>query len=71
MPDRHDDDTETQSFREEQGKPPLPDPRDRMKDVPLAPSSAGVVAGPPPEEQTTVEEEREAAERRAREAKRL
>ncbi len=36
-------DTETQSYREEQGKPANPDQRERMADVPLAPSSAGIV----------------------------
>ena len=41
------DDTETQSLRDERGKPPLETPAERMADVPLAPHSAGVVGGPP------------------------
>ena len=57
------DDTETQSYREEQGKSPAPDPRQRMADVPLAPSSAGVV-GRVPADRSTIDAEREVAEQR-------
>ena len=45
------DDTETQSYREEQGKAPQPDPRDRMADVPITFSSdgSGGIVGSAPE----------------------
>lgn len=39
------DDTETESYRVEQGKAPREDPRDRMGDVPLAFGSGGVLVG--------------------------
>ena len=39
------DDTETESYRLERGKPPRGDPRDRMGDVPLAFGSGGVLVG--------------------------
>jgi hypothetical protein len=39
-------DTETRSYREEQGKPADADGRQRTDDVPLAPSSAGIVGAP-------------------------
>lgn len=61
-----DDDTHTESYRIEQGKPGRPDPRERQADVPIAPSTAGVLGHVPDEEQTTVDEDREAAKRRAR-----
>jgi hypothetical protein len=64
MADR--DDTETESFRQEQGKPPRPDPRERMADVPLAPSSAGIVGGQPPAEESTTDADREQAAERQR-----
>ncbi len=56
-------DTETQSYREEQGKSAAPDPRERMADVPLAPSSAGVVGDAPPPDESTVDADRERVER--------
>jgi hypothetical protein len=56
-------DTETRSYREEQGKSPDADARERMADVPLAPSSAGVVGAPPRQEDSTVDADRAAAER--------
>jgi hypothetical protein len=56
-------DTETQSYREEQGKSAAADPRERMADVPLAPSSAGVVGGAPQSEESTADADRKAAER--------
>jgi hypothetical protein len=57
-------DTETQSYREEQGKSGMPDQRDRIADVPVVPSSAGVVRGAAPEGESTVDTDRnEAAER--------
>jgi hypothetical protein len=37
-------DNETQYYRQEQGKNPSPDQHERIGDVPLAPSSAGVIA---------------------------
>jgi hypothetical protein len=37
-------DDETESYREEQGKPPRADPRERQAEVPLAFSSGGVLA---------------------------
>jgi hypothetical protein len=36
-------DTETPSYREDQGKRAKPDPRARQSDVPVAPPSAGVL----------------------------
>ena len=60
------DDTETQSYREEQGKPPKPTQEERMGDVPLVPGSAGIVRGPPPSDETAVDEEREIAAERER-----
>ena len=39
------DDTETESYRVEQGKPAREDPRDRMGDVPLAFGSGGGLVG--------------------------
>jgi hypothetical protein len=59
-------DTETQSYREEQGKSAAPDPQERMADVPLAPSSAGVVGGAPQSDESTVDEDRKAAAERER-----
>ena len=41
---RHDD-TETESYRLEQGKEAQPDPRAAMGDVPIAFSTGGVLAG--------------------------
>jgi hypothetical protein len=64
MADRND--TETQSYREEQGKSAAPDPRERMGDVPLAPSSAGVVGGAPRSEESTTDVDREQAAERER-----
>lgn len=61
-----DDDTHTESYRIEQGKPGRRDPRERQADVPIAPSSAGALGHVPDEEKTTVDEDRDAAERRAR-----
>ena len=65
------DDTETPSYREEQGKEPAPaDPRERQADVPLAPSTAGVVGAAPPAdagEVSTVDAERDAAAAREHE----
>lgn len=60
---RDDSDTHTESYRLEQGKQARPDPRERQADVPLAPSSAGVLGHVEPET-TTVDEDREAAEKR-------
>lgn len=65
MPDRHSD-SETQSYREEQGERDAPDPRGEMADVPIIPSSAAVPLGPRAEEPTTADEDRAAAERRDR-----
>ena len=62
---KHRDDTETQSYREEQGKKPEPDPREGMADVPIVPSSAGVIGKAPEPESTTVDEDRAAAETRS------
>ncbi len=59
------DDTETASYRLEQGKSPdTPDPRARMADVPLAPSSAGAVGAGAEPEPTTADADRAAAEAR-------
>jgi hypothetical protein len=58
-------DTETQSYREEQGKSATPNQRERIGDVPLTTSSAGVVGGARRDEESTVEADRQAAERRA------
>ena len=58
-------DTETQSYREEQGKRPEPDPRERMADVPIVPSSAGVIGKPPEQEPGSADEDRAAAEQRS------
>jgi hypothetical protein len=60
------DSNETESFRQEQGKKPLPDPRERLADVPLAPSSAGIVGGQPPAEESTTDADREQAVERER-----
>ncbi len=59
-------DTETQSHREEQGKSAAADPRERMADVPLAPSSAGVVGSAPPSDESTADADRKAAAERER-----
>lgn len=57
-------DSETQSHREEQGKSAPPDVRALMADVPLAPSSAGVLGGAGSvEDSTTDADRRQAAER--------
>jgi hypothetical protein len=56
-------DSETQSYREEQGKSAVPDQRERMADVPLAPSSAGIVGRPPRPDESTVDADREHAQR--------
>ena len=58
-------DNETQSYRQEQGKNPSPDQHERIGDVPLAPSSAGVIRGAPLQEESTVDVDREEARRRA------
>lgn len=58
--------TETKSLLEEQGKRAERTPRDEMAEVPVLPTSAGVVMPRGTDEQTTVDEDREAAERRAR-----
>jgi hypothetical protein len=57
-------DSETQSYREEQGKPAVPDGRERMGDVPLAPSSAGIVGAARRSEESTTDADRQAAEER-------
>ena len=44
------DDTETESYRVEQGKASREDPRDRMGDVPLAFGQGGVLVGHATEE---------------------
>ena len=54
-------DTESQSYREEQGKKAAPDARERMADVPLAPSSAGIVGAPPRRNESPVAADRDAA----------
>ena len=61
------DNTETQSYREEQGKSAAPDQRERMDDVPLAPSSAGVVGAPRRRGESPVDADRAAAAERERE----
>ena len=60
-------DTETQSHREEQGKSAAPDARERMADVPLAPSSAGIVGEPRRRGESTADADRDAAIERDRE----
>jgi hypothetical protein len=64
-----DDETETQSLREEQGKPPLETPAERIAGVPLAPHSAGALGSSAGKEEDEVSDaaDREAAERRQRE----
>lgn len=59
-------DTETQSYREEQGKSAAADPRERMADVPFAPSTAGVVGDAPPADESTADADRKAATERER-----
>lgn len=59
--------TETKSFLEEQGKRAERAPRDEMHDVPVLPTSAGVVLPKGTDETSTVDEDREAAERRGKE----
>ena len=54
--------TESESYREEQGKSPQLDPREAMAKVPLAPSSGGILEREPPEEKTTADTERERLE---------
>jgi hypothetical protein len=60
-------DTETQSYREEQGKRAAPDARERIADVPLAPSSAGIVGEPRRRGESPLEADRDAAAERDRE----
>jgi hypothetical protein len=60
-------DTETQSYREEQGKRAAPDPREGLADVPLAPSSAGIVGAPRRRGESPVEADRAAAAERDQE----
>jgi hypothetical protein len=60
-------DSETQSYREEQGKTGASDERERMADVPLAPSSAGIVGEPRRRGESTVDADRAAASERERE----
>jgi hypothetical protein len=60
------DETETRSYREEQGKSADPSERERRGDVPLAPSSAGIVGGAPPADESTVDADRAAAAERER-----
>ena len=59
---------ETPSLREEQGKPPLETPAERMARVPLAPHNAGALGagadGAAPSEGSSASADREAAERR-------
>jgi hypothetical protein len=57
-------DTETRSYREEQGKSASPDVRERMADVPLAPSSAGIVGAPRRRGESSVAADRDAAAER-------
>ena len=59
-------DTETESYRVEQGKRPAPDQQERMGDVPLAPSSAGIVGSPPRADESTSDADRKAAIERER-----
>jgi hypothetical protein len=54
-------DTETQSYRAEQGKSAAPDQRERMANVPIAPSSAGVIGSAPPSDESTADADRERA----------
>lgn len=56
--------TETKSLIEEQGRRAERTPRDEMADVPVQPTSAGVVMPRGPDEHSTTEEDREAAEKR-------
>ena len=65
----HDDETETTSLREEQGKTPRETPAERTADVPIAPHSAGALGSGSAEElpEGSASDDREAAERRARE----
>jgi hypothetical protein len=56
------DDTSTDSLRKERGEPSPPDPRERLADVPLGPSSIGVVGEGPRSEPTEAERERDGAE---------
>jgi hypothetical protein len=56
-------DTETRSYREEQRKPADADGRERMADVPLAPSSAGIVGAPPAPDGSSADADRAAARR--------
>jgi hypothetical protein len=60
------DSNETESFRQEQGKKPLPDPRERLADVPLAQSSAGIVGAHSRAEESTTDADREQAAERER-----
>lgn len=63
-----DDDTETPSLREEQGKPPFETPAEEMADVPVAPHSAGALGSSAKHEDSdsSVAADRKAAERRDR-----
>jgi hypothetical protein len=59
-------DSETQSYREEQGKSAAPDGRQRMGDVPLVPSSPAAVGEPRRRDESTIEADRDAAIERER-----
>ena len=64
-----DDDTETSSLREEQGKPPLETPAERLADVPVAPHSAGALgvgSAGDADADTSAAADRQAAEERER-----
>lgn len=56
--------TETKSLLEEQGKRAERAPQDDMRDVPVLPTSAGVVLPKGTDETSTVDEDRAEAERR-------
>lgn len=59
------DDTATESYRREQGKPPQPTPKERMEHVPLAFGTGGtgpVVGGGPVPDDATATPNPEAAE---------
>lgn len=60
-------DEETTSYREEQGKPPFETPDERIRDVPLAPGSGGVLrrGASADDEGSSADADREAAKRRA------
>lgn len=64
-----DDDTETPSYREEQGKPPFETPGERIADVPIAPHSAGALGSSAGRQEDEVSDaaDREAAEKRRKE----